>query len=100
MNEKLSNEKLEEIAKYNKQVTMDCNVKVLNAMAGVKMNAYVVTMRRYGDREKHSYVIGVFSTKQSAIIAGGLEEMYRAYKYKADIEKFKINEMPEIVKDE
>lgn len=33
MNEKLSNEKLEEIAKYNKQVTMDCNVKVLNAMA-------------------------------------------------------------------
>ena len=33
MNERLSNEKLEEIAKYNKQVTMDCNVKVLNAMA-------------------------------------------------------------------
>jgi hypothetical protein len=66
----------------------------------MKKKVYVVTMRRYGDREKHSYVIGVFDNKQSAVIAGGIEEMYRAGKYSADIEKFKINEMPEIVKDE
>jgi len=66
----------------------------------MKKKAYVVTMRRYGDREKHSYVIGVFDNKQSAVIAGGIEEMYRADKYSADIETFKINEMPEIVKDE
>lgn len=60
---------------------------------------YVVTMRRYGDREKHSYVIGVFDNKQRAIIVGGVEEMYRAGKYTADIEKFKIDQMPVFAKE-
>jgi hypothetical protein len=62
-------------------------------------SVYVVTMRRYGDREKHSYIIGVFTHKQSAIIAGGLEELYRANKYVADIEKFRVDGMPTIVED-
>jgi len=62
-------------------------------------NAYVVTMRRYGDREKHSYIIGVFTNEWRATVAGSTEENMRGGKYSADIEKFRLNEVPEIVED-
>ncbi len=42
------------------------------------MNSYyVVTMYRWGNRENHSYVLGVFSTKTKAIKAGEKEQSYR-----------------------
>ena len=61
---------------------------------------YVVTMRRYGDREKHSYIIGVFTARQSAIINGGAEELMRGGKYTADIERFLLNQTFDFPLDE
>ncbi len=52
---------------------------------------YVVTMYRWGDREKHSYVIGVFDDEDKAIGAGVKEEQYRDGKYKAEVLGFTVN---------
>lgn len=38
---------------------------------------YVVTMYRWGDRECHSYVLGVFSTKTKACKAAQAEKDFR-----------------------
>ena len=46
------------------------------------MKVYIVTMYRNGDREKHSYVLGAFSTYENAKIMGETEEVYRGDKYK------------------
>jgi len=46
---------------------------------------YVVTMYRYGDHEKHSYVLGVYSTRENANHWGSMEENYRGGKYKYEI---------------
>ena len=54
-------------------------------------NVYVVTMYRYGDREKHSYVLGVFDNKFMAMSWGEQEKAFRANKYSPAVEKFKVN---------
>jgi len=41
------------------------------------MTVFVVTMYRWGDRENHSYVLGVFTTKENAEKAGEAERQYR-----------------------
>ena len=56
------------------------------------MVVYVVTMYRYGDREKHSYVYGVFSDKELAQRSGYDEEFVRWGKYKAEVTEWIINE--------
>ena len=53
---------------------------------------YVVTMYRYGDREKHSYVTGVFSDPDLARRSGYDEEFVRGGKYKAEVTTWVINE--------
>jgi hypothetical protein len=68
------------------------------------MKAYVVTMYRCGDREKHSYVLGIYSTKTSAMQYANTEEEYRGNKYEAEILKFKIDaddaqEFPKYIKE-
>ena len=45
------------------------------------MKIYVVDMLRWGDRELHSYVIGAFSNKEAADLAGDAEVTWRAQKY-------------------
>jgi len=55
------------------------------------MKYYVVTMYRWGDREKHSYVIGVFDDLQKATDAGIFEETYRGKKYQFNIKEFELN---------
>ena len=52
---------------------------------------YVVTMYRYGDREKHSYVLGVFSTAEMAKKWGEDDEIFRGGKYKHEITSFFID---------
>lgn len=54
--------------------------------------AYVVTMYRYGNREKHSYVLGVFTTYKLAEDWGSTEKAYRAGKYEPDITQFIIDD--------
>ena len=55
------------------------------------MNIYVVTMYRYGDREKHSYVLGVYSKSDSAISCGELEELWRGDKYESEVLEFPLD---------
>jgi hypothetical protein len=55
------------------------------------MMAYVVTMRRYGDREKHSYVLGVWSTEYLAQINGDVERAFRGNKYIPEITEWTID---------
>lgn len=44
----------------------------------MKQNAvYVVTMYRWGDRERHSYVLGAYSTETKAEKAGEAEREHR-----------------------
>jgi DnaJ-class molecular chaperone len=49
---------------------------------------YVVTMYRYQDREKHSYVIGLFDKFEDALRAGVHEELDRGGKYSPEILEF------------
>ena len=52
---------------------------------------YIVHMLRYGNRENHSYVLGVFDNKNKAKSAGAAEEAYRGGKYEPDIVKCVLN---------
>lgn len=56
-------------------------------------NIYVVTAYRYGDHEKHSYVIGAFSTIEKAEYAAKGEERYRGGKYSCDIVEMPVDKM-------
>jgi len=54
---------------------------------------YVVTMYRWGDREKHSYVHGVFSTEEIALAQAETEQMWRGgFKYVPEIVEFKLDD--------
>lgn len=55
------------------------------------MKIYVVTMYRYGDRESHSYVLGVFSEKNIAIHTGLFEEAWRGTKYTCEVLEFVLD---------
>jgi len=49
------------------------------------MKIYVVTMYRYGSREKHSYVLGVFTNAVVATRNCAAEEDWRGGKYVGEI---------------
>lgn len=55
------------------------------------MKLYVTEMLRWGDREKHSYVIGVYSTREQAELAGDAEVSWRASKYEYAITEFELD---------
>lgn len=52
---------------------------------------HIVQAYRWGDREKHSYVVGVYDTKKRAVIAADKEEEYRGMKYKCAIISTSLN---------
>jgi len=56
------------------------------------MKVYVTEMLRWGDREKHSYVIGVFSTREAAELAGDVEVTWRAQKYEFCVTEFDLDD--------
>ena len=67
------------------------------------MHIYVITMYRFGNRNKHSYVLGAYLTKKVAKKYARIEEADRGEKYLAEILKIKVdkeynnvNEMVEI----
>lgn len=49
------------------------------------MQIYVVTAYRFGNREKHSYVLGVYSTEELALQEADKEENFRGGKYTCEI---------------
>lgn len=52
---------------------------------------YVVEALRWNDREKHSYVVGVFSTKERAELASDTEYTVRAGKYTCAITEHELD---------
>lgn len=58
----------------------------------MRTKVYVVTMYRWGDRENHSYVLGVYTTKGEAVRAGEREREYRGgNKYYPECLEFDLN---------
>jgi hypothetical protein len=51
----------------------------------MKNKIYTVHAYRWGDRELHSYSVGVFMKKQQAILAAEEEADYRGGKYECEI---------------
>ena len=57
---------------------------------------YVVQAYRWGKRENHSYVVGVFDTEEQAIYAADNEEESRGIKYKCAVITTILNEFENI----
>jgi hypothetical protein len=55
------------------------------------MKVYTVDAFRWGDRENHSYLVGVYSTKEKAEKAARQEEVYRGGKYECEILEWDID---------
>lgn len=53
---------------------------------------FTVEMLRWGDRENHSYVIGVFDNEFDALKEAWLHMRYRAGKYDAHVTGWEIND--------
>ena len=56
------------------------------------MEIFVVTMYRYGEREKHSYVLGAWSNLEIAKSNANVEIMWRGAKYFPEILKIKVDQ--------
>ena len=59
---------------------------------------YVVTMYRFGDREKHSYVYGAFSNENIAREWSEKEKDYRGGKYEPEIIRFCVDSPTDFLK--
>ena len=57
----------------------------------MKNKVYTVTAYRWGNKENHSYVLGVFNKKQPAITAAETEEEFRGGKYECEVCEWEIN---------
>ena len=55
------------------------------------MKVYLVTAYRYGDKESHSYVIGIFDNKKNSIMAAKTEENWRGGKYDCEVLEWEMN---------
>lgn len=62
-----------------------------------KNKFYVLTMYRWGDREKHSYVLGVFTNSEKAEKEKEQAEEDRGGKYVGEIREF-IPDNPDLGK--
>ncbi len=51
----------------------------------MKNTIYTVHAYRWGDREMHSYPVGVYSKKHAALKAAEAEEDYRGGKYECEV---------------
>ena len=57
------------------------------------MILYVTEALRWGDRESHSYVVGVYDTKEQAELAGEVEKTWRGLKYDYTVNEYLLNEI-------
>ena len=63
------------------------------------MILYVTEALRWGDRESHSYVVGVYDTKEQAELAGNVEKTWRGGKYDYTVNEYLLNEIqPDMLK--
>ena len=54
-------------------------------------NLYIVTMYRWGSRENHSYVLGVYDDKELALKSAIENQIDRGGKYYPEILEFNLN---------
>lgn len=52
---------------------------------------YTVHAYRWGDRELHSYTVGVYSKKAAALKAAEAETEYRGGKYECEVIEFEVD---------
>lgn len=55
------------------------------------MQVFVTRMLRYGDRDGHSYIVGVYTSHEQAKRVGECEESWCGGKYNYIVEYFDIN---------
>lgn len=55
------------------------------------MKIYTVTMYRYGDRDRHSYVLGVFTDKKVALETADDEVTHRHCNYLPHVQEWEVN---------
>ena len=51
----------------------------------MKKKIYTVIAIRHGNREPHSYIVGVYTKKNAAINAAKEEDEYRGLKYRCSV---------------
>lgn len=51
----------------------------------MKTTLYSVTAYRFGNRQRHSYIVGIYSSKTKALNAANVEEDYRGGKYNCEV---------------
>lgn len=52
---------------------------------------YIVEMLRWGNPERHHYLLGAYSTREAAELAGNVEVSWRACKYQPSITELVID---------
>lgn len=52
---------------------------------------YITTMYRFGSTERHSYIVGAYSSKEQAQFAGECEKSWRGGKYDYLIKETELN---------
>lgn len=57
----------------------------------MKPTIYTVHAYRWGDRENHSYSVGVYSKKHGALKAAETEEDYRGGKYECEVMEWTLD---------
>lgn len=57
-----------------------------------KTKVYTVRACRWGDRETHSYIVGVYPKKHAAQKAAEVEEEWRGGKYECEILEWTLGE--------
>ena len=60
------------------------------------MKLYIVEALRWGSRENHSYIVGIYDTHEQAKVICQEEEQYRGGKYKCEIEEKRVNDNEDI----
>jgi len=52
---------------------------------------YIVEALRWGDRERHSYVLGVWSSYEAAVAAAEEHTTHRGGKYRCDVQQYRLD---------
>lgn len=63
------------------------------------MDLYIVEALRWGSRENHSYVVGVFTTLEKANEIKEKHEDYRGGKYECSVLKYELDKEDQIEED-
>jgi len=56
------------------------------------MKVFVTIMHRWGDPDNHTYVLGVFTSKEEAELHGQKEHEWRGNKYEPVVKAFTVDD--------